>query len=218
MTFQLGPATFTPPPAGASRTGHLEGFPISADVGSPFGPRPRTPELIAAGVTLDNHTGVDFPAPLRTPIVAPSSGIVFIANDMDDGTGFILQVRNGDWMWECYHLAEPARDYATGADLARGDFVRRGQVVGLVGSTGRSTGPHLHFAVMHLPTGQYRDPTLFFREHPAAEPSEFPALVRIEIAAALMEGRGAYTRDGEFGGGEIYKLTVLRDAMTGEVI
>jgi murein DD-endopeptidase MepM/ murein hydrolase activator NlpD len=99
---------------------------------SPFGVRVDpflgTPEM---------HTGMDFGAPAGTPVHATAAGKVTIAS-RDGGYGNMVEINHGEGLATRYaHLSE--------LDVAVGQKVRVGQVIGRVGSTGRSTGPHLHY-------------------------------------------------------------------------
>lgn len=85
------------------------------------------------------HAGIDISAPSGTPIRAADSGVVVLAGWMG-GYGNFICVQHTASLSTCYaHLS----GYAT----SRGASVRQGQVIGYVGSTGNSTGPHLHFEV-----------------------------------------------------------------------
>jgi murein DD-endopeptidase MepM/ murein hydrolase activator NlpD len=87
------------------------------------------------------HQGVDYGAPIGTPVSAIADGTVVTAR-WNDGYGNFVQVRHSGGMVSCYgHLSR----YGAGVKAGRG--VRQGQTVGYVGSTGLSTGPHLHFEV-----------------------------------------------------------------------
>ncbi len=89
------------------------------------------------------HTGVDFAAPRGTPILAAGSGTVERANRYG-GYGNYIRIRHSDGYKTAYaHLQKFARGVKSGA------YVKQDQVIGYVGTTGRSTGPHLHYEV-HL--------------------------------------------------------------------
>jgi murein DD-endopeptidase MepM/ murein hydrolase activator NlpD len=85
------------------------------------------------------HTGVDFAAPYGTPVLAAGAGTVVAASPYG-GYGNWAKIDHGGGVATGYaHLAR----YAPG--IRKGAHVRQGQVIGFVGSTGLSTGPHLHF-------------------------------------------------------------------------
>jgi murein DD-endopeptidase MepM/ murein hydrolase activator NlpD len=84
------------------------------------------------------HSGVDFAAPTGTPIYAAGDGSVVQAGT-NGGYGKYIKIRhNGTYSTAYAHLS----GYARG--VRQGKRVHQGQVIGYVGSTGRSTGPHLH--------------------------------------------------------------------------
>ncbi len=87
------------------------------------------------------HQGVDYGAPTGTPVSAIADGTVVMAR-RNGGYGNFVQIRHSGGLVSCYgHLSR----YGAGAGVGRS--VRQGQTVGYVGSTGFSTGPHLHFEV-----------------------------------------------------------------------
>jgi len=89
------------------------------------------------------HAGVDFAAPRGTPILAAGSGTVERANRYG-GYGNYIRIRHTDGYKTAYaHLKSFARG------VRAGKYVKQDQVIGYVGTTGRSTGPHLHYEV-HL--------------------------------------------------------------------
>lgn len=88
------------------------------------------------------HAGVDFGAPTGTPIYAAGSGVVEEAGAKGAYGNYIRIRHNNDIATAYAHLSR----YAKG--LARGGRVDQGDVIGYVGSTGRSTGPHLHYEVL----------------------------------------------------------------------
>lgn len=86
------------------------------------------------------HKGVDFAAPTGTPIFAASEGMVTYAGWTDDGYGNVVELRHGNGELTLY--AHTNKVY-----VAKGQTINKGQAIAEVGSTGRSTGPHLHFEI-----------------------------------------------------------------------
>lgn len=85
------------------------------------------------------HNGVDLAAPSGTPVYATADGVVARAERFSS-YGNYIQIEHGGQMHTRYaHLS--------GYAVAAGDSVVKGQLIGFVGSTGRSTGPHLHYEV-----------------------------------------------------------------------
>ena len=85
------------------------------------------------------HAGIDLAAPRGTPIMATSDGVVMAAGWMG-GYGIAVRLDHGAGTETRYaHMSRAA--------VSPGDSVQRGQVIGYVGSTGRSTGPHLHYEI-----------------------------------------------------------------------
>ena len=92
---------------------------------------------------VKTHKGVDFAAPRGTPILAAGSGTVERANRFST-FGNYIRIRHTDGYKTAYaHLSKFARGVKAGA------YVKQDQVIGYVGTTGRSTGPHLHYEVHH---------------------------------------------------------------------
>ncbi|GAB4187611.1 MAG: hypothetical protein OHK0024_28050 [Thalassobaculales bacterium] len=88
------------------------------------------------------HKGVDFGAPTGTPVMAAGHGVVEKAGP-NGGYGNYVRLRhNASYSTAYAHLSGFARG------IAPGQRVRQGQVIGYVGSTGQSTGPHLHYEVL----------------------------------------------------------------------
>lgn len=86
------------------------------------------------------HGGIDVAAPLGTPILAADGGVVLYAGWTDNGAGFAVIVDHGDG-WQTFYAHLETVAARCGASIAQG------AALGTVGSTGRSTGPHLHFGV-----------------------------------------------------------------------
>jgi murein DD-endopeptidase MepM/ murein hydrolase activator NlpD len=108
--------------------------PIAGEITTDFGAR-----RFINGVQKNNHTGIDIKAPAGTPIAASSDGRVLYTGRfslsgnsvfIDHGTGICTMY---------FHLASFA--------VQSGQKVKKGDIIGTVGSTGRSTGPHLHWGV-----------------------------------------------------------------------
>jgi murein DD-endopeptidase MepM/ murein hydrolase activator NlpD len=96
------------------------------------------------------HTGVDWAAPLGTPIYASGNGLVDKVG-WESGYGKYIRLRHANGYETAYgHMTAFARAIQPGAR------VRQGQVIGYVGSTGLSTGPHLHYEI--LVNGRFVDP------------------------------------------------------------
>ena len=94
------------------------------------------------------HYGVDLAAPTGTPIYASRSGTVSIAS-YDGSCGYYVQINHGDGYRSIYM-------HMTHYVVSAGQYVSRGQVIGYCGSTGKSTGPHLHFGISY--NGSYVNP------------------------------------------------------------
>lgn len=85
------------------------------------------------------HTGVDLAAPVGTPVYATADGVVSKAAWFG-GYGLFISLEHGGALQTRYgHMSR--------LNVAEGQTVRKGEVIGYVGSTGRSTGPHLHYEV-----------------------------------------------------------------------
>src|SRR5438093_2390979 len=96
------------------------------------------------------HTGVDWAAPLGTPIYASGNGLVDKVG-WESGYGKYVRLRHANGYETAYgHMTAFARG------IAPGTRVRQGQAIGFVGSTGLSTGPHLHYEI--LVNGRFVDP------------------------------------------------------------
>jgi murein DD-endopeptidase MepM/ murein hydrolase activator NlpD len=94
------------------------------------------------------HYGVDLAAPTGTPIYASRSGTVSTAT-YDGSCGYYVQINHGDGYRSIYM-------HMTHYVVSAGQYVSRGQVIGYCGSTGKSTGPHLHFGISY--NGSYVNP------------------------------------------------------------
>jgi len=103
--------------------------------------------------TVKMHAGLDFSAPQGTPIYATADGTVRTASYSDVGYGNHVIINHGYGYQTLYgHMVR--------VKARSGQRVKRGEVIGYVGSTGKSTGPHLHYEVHK--NGQKLDPVYFF--------------------------------------------------------
>ncbi len=114
------------------------------------------------------HTGLDFPADVGTPIVAAAGGVVITA-EYHNAYGNMIDLDHGNGLVTRYA-------HASKLVVKAGDIVRRGQLIAHVGSTGRSTGPHLHFEV--LVSGVQQDPARFLAGGGATAPPRTAAAAR----------------------------------------
>ena len=107
------------------------------------------------------HTGLDFQADPGTPIIAAAGGVV-ITQQYHPAYGNLVEVDHGNELVTRYA-------HASAVFVRQGDLVKRGQKIAEVGSTGRSTGPHLHFEVrIH---GLAQNPDRFLRMAQATLPA-----------------------------------------------
>ena len=119
----------------------------SIRVTSPFGTRVHP----ITGVKRV-HKGVDLGAPSGTPIYATRAGTVTTAAYQPGGAGYYVNINHGDGFSSIYM-------HMTNYIVHAGQTVSQGQVIGYVGSTGMSTGPHLHFGVSYA--GTYVNPLAY---------------------------------------------------------
>ena len=126
--------------------GALTGFikPADAPASSPFGPTRKY--IGVSKVTgepcesVSVHQGYDMAAPVGTPIVAPAAGTVILADPDLYYEGGAIFLDHGHGLVSVFmHLSE--------VDVEAGDTVARGDLLAKSGNTGRTTGPHLHWAV-----------------------------------------------------------------------
>ncbi len=99
------------------------------------------------------HTGVDIAGPVSNKIYAAASGRVILSG-WQRGYGLTLLVDHGNGYVTRYGHSRQLL-------VSSGDYVEKGETIAMVGSTGRSTGPHLHFEVLH--NGRRVNPLLFIR-------------------------------------------------------
>lgn len=164
-----------PPPGtpGAAFEAVLPGMEVTSGYGA------RTPFVTLNGqMSSSDHNGVDLQASAGTPVRAPAAGVVTRA-EVNGGYGNYVEVRHNDGTVTFYaHL----QDY----NIEVGDEVTAGQTFGRVGSTGNSTGPHLHMGARNA-AGERIDPMSLFGEGaPGSAPAPRTAeATRTELLAQV---------------------------------
>jgi len=125
------------------------------------------------------HLGVDYAAPIGTPIRAVGDGVITIAS-WNGGAGKMIKIRHNSIYTTAYkHLS------GFGKGVHPGSRVSQGQIIGYVGTTGLSTGPHLHFEFFQ--GDRYVDP--LGRKFPSADPvpvqlmSHFQSEVKVMMSS-----------------------------------
>lgn len=129
---------------------------------------------------MAHHGGVDYAAPTGTPVWSVADGRVQFAG-RKGGYGKLVILRHPDGMQTYYaHLSRIAKG------VRKGVRIRQKQVIGAVGSTGRSTGPHLHFALRA--SGRFLDPAKA-RNGRAAPPLPGPLARRFQVLVRRLDAR-----------------------------
>lgn len=131
-----------------STTHYWDAFakPLDSEFTSPFGAWRLYNESL-----WGRHTGVDLRGPAGTPLLAVAAGRVVLAENLDVRGNYVLI----DHGWGVYSgIAHLSEIYVT-----RGQVVQQGQVIGISGNTGRSSGPHIHWEM--AVNGEWIDPQRF---------------------------------------------------------
>jgi len=118
--------------------------------------------------TTKMHAGLDFAAPQGTPIYATADGVVETSGNTGNGYGNHVVINHG-------YNYETLYGHMVRVKARAGQKVRRGEVIGWVGSTGKSTGPHLHYEVHK--NGNAIDPIYFFYND--LTPEQFDRMLKI---------------------------------------
>ena len=144
-------------------------------LGSPFGWR-----IDPVNGRSALHTGLDFPSDPGTSILAAAGGIV-VTQEFHPAYGNMIEIDHGNNLLTRYA-------HASKVMVKKGDLIKRGQKIAEVGTTGRSTGPHLHFEV--LVQGVFQDPQKFLlagRQTPS-RPLAAAGAVKTASAQAQLSG------------------------------
>ncbi len=118
------------------------------------------------------HAGLDFTAPQGTPIYATANGVIRTAGNSGNGYGNHVVINHGYGYETLY-----AHMYRVKAK--RGQRVKRGEIIGYVGNTGKSTGPHCHYEVHK--NGRPIDPVYFFYND--LTPEQFDRILKMAAAS-----------------------------------
>ncbi|MEJ7767134.1 MAG: M23 family metallopeptidase [Chitinophagaceae bacterium] len=122
--------------------------------------------------TVKMHAGLDFAAPQGTPIYATANGTVSLAGNIGDGYGNHVVINHGYGYQTLYgHMYR--------VKARRGQRVKRGEILGYVGNTGKSTGPHCHYEVHKY--DRPLDPVYFFYND--LTPEQFDRLLKMAAAS-----------------------------------
>lgn len=122
--------------------------------------------------TTKMHAGIDFTAPQGTPIYATADGSVKIAGNTGNGYGNHVVINHG-------YGYETLYGHMVRVKARNGQSVKRGEVIGWVGSTGKSTGPHCHYEVHKY--GNKIDPIYFFYND--LSPEQFDLMLKKAAAS-----------------------------------
>ncbi|HPE69269.1 MAG TPA: M23 family metallopeptidase [Thermotogota bacterium] len=122
-------------------------WPVYGEISSPYGWRTHP-----ISGERDFHGAIDIAASQGSPIFAPDSGTITRAGT-NGGYGLMIEMDTARYTLRFGHLSQ--------IDVVEGQVVERGQLIGRVGSTGSSTGPHVHFEVRDVKTGDTMDPVPF---------------------------------------------------------
>lgn len=118
------------------------------------------------------HAGIDFAAPIGTPIYATADGVIAVVSVQFSGYGKMIEVDHGFGYRTRYA-------HMHGFAVKKGQHVKRGELIGYVGDTGLSTAPHLHYEVMMNGT-QINPVHYFFNDLTASEYETIVELASIE--------------------------------------
>ncbi|MDE6468776.1 MAG: M23 family metallopeptidase, partial [Muribaculaceae bacterium] len=126
--------------------------------------------------TMKCHEGMDFSAPVGTPVYATAEGKVTFAN-WHSGYGNMIDIDHGyNYTTRYAHLSKII--------AAPGQTVQRGDLIGLVGNTGKSTGPHLHYEVRYR--GAPQNPVNYY--YYDLSPEEYDQIIQLaENAGHVMD-------------------------------
>lgn len=158
----IGPTSPTPEGGPGTPVPPKTSTPASSDYVKPVDAAVSTAYHASGGMwSLGFHTGVDFSAPAGTPVKAAAAGTVVVAQS-GGSYGTHVVIKHSDGVYTLYaHFSSKS--------VSVGQTVTAGQQIGNVGSTGNSTGPHLHFELRNSATAfgasVFSDPVAWLRSH-----------------------------------------------------
>ena len=193
----------TPAEAPAAQNGFGLNYPVEkATISSPFGERKNPMDT----AKTEMHGGIDFAAPLNSPVQAVLPGKVASIEKSPDGFGnrVIVEHPNGTTSYYA-HLND--------VNVKQGDDLTQGQALGTVGSTGKSTGPHVEFGILDK-NGKPVDPSLLFQKGQAPQNAQKPAS-GAEPSGMGVAGQQAVLKEQAVAGNKQYNT--MRDALTSEL-
>jgi len=196
----------TPQPSTAQSPAAQQGFGLNypvekATISSPFGERKNPFD----NSKIESHNGIDFAAPLNSPVQAVLPGKVSSIEKSPDGYGnrVIIEHPNGTTSYYA-HLND--------VNVKTGDDLTQGQPVGTVGSTGKSTGPHVEFGILDK-NGKPIDPSLLFQKGSAPQNAQKPT-AGAESSGLGIAGQQAVLKEQAVAGNKQYNT--MRDALISE--
>ncbi|MBV8083307.1 MAG: M23 family metallopeptidase, partial [Chloroflexi bacterium] len=129
---------------------------MDMDIAQPFGPTDvdLEPLQMVDGQLVHFHDGVDLDEDMDQPVMAAANGVVTFAGVIPSGAETIEVTHAGGWKTVYMHEDQLLVNV--------GDHVQKGQIIGLIGMTGMTTGPHLHFTLQN-PSGTAVDPMPFIQ-------------------------------------------------------
>lgn len=145
---------------------------------------------------LPGHNGIDFYVPIGTPVRAAADGKVIAVGDDPQGYGLYVKIQHNNFQTLYAHLS-------INRAVMIGQMVKTGDVIGLSGSTGYSTGPHLHFELRTPATpipgfkSGARDPAPYLEEANApkgVQPDQEPESIKAGDVLTIISEEGANVR------------------------
>jgi hypothetical protein len=187
----------------AAQSGFGLNYPVEkSTISSPFGERKNPTDT----AKTEMHGGIDFAAPLNSPVQAVLPGKVASIEKSPDGYGNRVVVEHPNGTTSYYaHLND--------VNVKQGDELAQGQALGTVGSTGKSTGPHVEFGILDK-NGKPVDPSLLFQKGNAPQNAQKP-VAGAEPSGMGAAGQQAVLKEQAVAGNKQYNT--MRDALTGEM-